>query len=175
LSVPDQRLQPGSPIRVVLQRPLDRRGQREPFRVLVRDDRSQVILEQTVELAPGGTAETTFTIGRPGTFLVTAVDPRGLAVGARSLELGAIEVELANTARTMEPLRQWAALSGGMALPSEDCENAEGLIGRIKERLEQARQAPPRRLPAGMSVWSFLLLAGCLCAEWSLRKRWGLP
>jgi hypothetical protein len=74
----------------------------------------------------------------------------------------------------METLRQWAAISDGLAMKAEDCRDAGDLVGRIKERIEQVRQGIQTRRPIGANAWVLAMVLGCLGGEWALRKRWGL-
>jgi hypothetical protein len=61
-----------------------------------------------------------------------------------------------------------------MAVRSEDCSDAGKLIREIKARAERPRQDVFHCRPVGVNGWLLAVLAGCLCAEWSLRKRWEL-
>ena len=67
LMVPDQRLQPNSQIRLIVQRRPDPRALQQgaqSYRVLVKDEKDQVLADQAVELLPGGTAEVAFPVQR---------------------------------------------------------------------------------------------------------------
>ncbi len=83
--------------------------------------------------------------------------------------------EFQDTARNMEQLRQWASISGGLALRAEDCHGTGDLLSQIKERVEQSHRDRLTRRPAGVNGGVLALLLGCLCGEYVLRKQWSLP
>jgi hypothetical protein len=74
----------------------------------------------------------------------------------------------------MEALRQWAALTDGIALKAEDCADTTELLERIKSRIQQARHRPPQRTPFGVNAWMMALVLGSLSTDWILRKRWNI-
>jgi hypothetical protein len=74
----------------------------------------------------------------------------------------------------MESLRQWAAISDGLAVKAEDCPSGGDLVARIRARIEQVRHGQQVRRPVGLNGWTLALALGCLASEWLLRKRWGL-
>jgi len=175
--VPDQRLQPGSQIRLVVQRRPDPRSPqpaRESYRVLVKDEKDQTVADQAAELPPGGTAEVAFSVQRAGLLTASVADQSRMTVSSRSLEISDAGIELAYTARNMETLRQWASVSNGIAVRCEDCSDARKLVEEIAGRIEQSRRSAPRRTPAGVNGWMLALLVVSLCGEWSLRKKWEL-
>ena len=47
-------------------------------------------------------------------------------------------MEFQRAARNMEGLRQWAGLTGGVAVKAEDCDDAGQLIAQIKAQVEPA-------------------------------------
>jgi uncharacterized membrane protein len=175
--VPDQRMQPGPRIRLtVRRRPDPRTSQAAPqnYRVLVKDEKERPVADQAVELRPGASVEITFPAQRPGLYAASVVDAAQNVLASRSLEISDVSAEFNNTARNMEALRQWAALSDGMAVRCEDCSDAGKLVREIKARAEHPRQDVSHRRPVGVNGWVLALLAGCLCVEWSLRKHWEL-
>ena len=177
LSVPDQRLQPGSQIRLVVQRRPDPRASQqgaENYRVLVKDEKDQALADQAVELLPGGTAEVAFPVQQAGLLTASVLDRSRAAVTSRSLEISDSGSELACTSRNMDSLCQWAAVSGGIALRSEDCGDGGKLVEEIKRRAEQSQRSAARREPVGVNGWVLALLLACVCGEWSLRKKWEL-
>ncbi|MCX7413062.1 MAG: hypothetical protein NTW36_06460 [Planctomycetia bacterium] len=81
------------------------------------------------------------------------------------------DLELANPRANQLLMRQLAeATAGGVRSPEELSEIFEEIKGKPAafETLEQWSYTPWDKWPM------FLLLAGCLCTEWLLRKRWGL-
>ncbi len=175
--VPDQRMQPGPRIRLtVRRRPDPRASQAAPqnYRVLVKDEKERPVADQAVELRPGASVEIAFPAQRPGLYAASVVDAAQGVLASRSLEISDVSAEFNNTARNMEALRQWAALSDGLAVRCEDCSDAGKLVREIKARAERPRQDVSHRRPVGVNGWVLAMLAGCLCAEWSLRKRWEL-
>ena len=81
------------------------------------------------------------------------------------------DLELANPRANPLLMRQLAeATAGGVRSPEElaDIFDEIGSTPAAFETLEQWSYTPWDKWPM------FLLMAGCLCAEWALRKRWGL-
>ena len=81
------------------------------------------------------------------------------------------DLELANPRANQLLMRQLAeATAGGVRSPEELPEIFDEIKGKPAafETLEQWSYTPWDKWPM------FLLLAGCLCTEWLLRKRWGL-
>ena len=81
------------------------------------------------------------------------------------------DLELANPRANQLLMRQLAeATAGGVRSPEELSEIFDEIKGKPAafETLEQWSYTPWDKWPM------FLLLAGCLCTEWLLRKRWGL-
>jgi len=80
----------------------------------------------------------------------------------RSLDIRDVDNELLTTARDMENLRQWANLSGGVAIRSEDCESADQLVDEIKASVERPFLRRPDRRPLGINGW----ILGALRGRW---------
>ena len=127
-----------------------------------------------MELAPARPVELVFRAEKEGVYTVTVLDAQKRAAANRSLEIRDINVELQQTARNMEGLRQWAALSDGVAAKLEDCRDDGGWVKTFLSKIEQIRRNRVLRRPAGVNGWTLALTAGCLGAEWILRKRFGL-
>ncbi len=142
--------------------------------VRVENSRKQVVKEQAVELHAKRPLEFFFHAEEGELFTVSVVDANKNAVGTRPVEIKQINVEYLNTARDMDNLRQWAGLSGRLAVKIEDCREPGELVGRIQERVEEARRNTLVRLPAGINGWMLARVLGSLAAEWLLRKKWGL-
>jgi hypothetical protein len=81
------------------------------------------------------------------------------------------DLELANPRANPLLMRQLAeATGGGVRSPEELADIFDEIGGKPAafETLEQWSYTPWDKWPM------FLLMAGCLCVEWTLRKRWGL-
>jgi hypothetical protein len=177
LRLADQQLQPGTDIRVVLQRrPTSSRaevaGNTHEFRVT--NEAGQTVSKQTVELKPNHSLEVTFRVEEPGLFQITVADRQGGVVATRSSEIRDVDSEFLYTSRNIETLRQWAATSDGVAVGYEDCENLDELLDHLKTRIERPNRPTIVRRPLGINGYVLGVLLGCLSTEWLLRKRWGL-
>jgi hypothetical protein len=176
LRLPDQRLRPGADIRVVVQRRPDPRegSTSKGYRLRVTDDENQIVTEKVLDIGPGQSATATFRVDTPGLLTMSVLDQQGNLETSRSLEIRESDDEFLNTARNMETLRQWASLSGGTAIRSEDHRDVGRLIDEVQASIEQSRQTTVYGAPLGINGWLLCALLGCLGAEWLLRKRWRL-
>jgi hypothetical protein len=177
LRLPDQRIEPGRDIRVLVERRPDPRpgvNVRESYRLQVADAQQQTVADHAIELAPDQSAEVTFRVTVPGLYRASVLDRAEAVVAYRSLDVREVDSELLYTARDMENLRQWANLSGGMASRFEEYGSADQLVDRIKTSQLQPLRRRPVSQPLGINGWMLAVLLGCLCVEWALRKRWGL-
>ena len=109
---------------------------------------------------------------RPGVYRVDTVVTRdGERVGtARDwLLVGGADPELADPWLNEEVLRRTAAAGGGAYVDRERLDDLRALIlsgaGTLVRTVTH---------PLWHNVWMFILLAGILSAEWSLRRRWGM-
>jgi uncharacterized membrane protein len=173
----DQDLAPQRDIKVVLERQPNPRNVTDvarKFLVKVENSNRLVLREERLELAALHPVELKFRAEKPDIYTVTVSDAYKMPLTSRPIEIRDSNVELMQTARDMETLRQWAAISDGLAMKAEDCRDAGDLVGRIKERIEQVRQGIQTRRPIGANAWVLAMVLGCLGGEWALRKRWGL-
>ncbi len=173
----DQNLQPQTDIHLLLEKqpnPKNLTNVNQKFVVRVEDEQKKPILEQTLELAPGRAVDASFRAEKAGLYNVTVQDMAKQPVATRTIEVRDINVEFQNTARDMETLRQWAALSDGLALKAEECDDTGAVIEQIKSKVEQIRRGKAMRQPVGVNGWMMASVLGCLGAEWVLRKKWGL-
>ena len=173
----DQDLHPQMDVQVVLERQPNPKNLTEPTRkffVQVEDSRKTVLHEATVELEPLHPVDFKFRAEKPGIYTINVSDIARVPVATRPVEIRDLNVEFQNTARNMESLQQWAAVSDGLAMKAEDCRDAPDLVSQIKARIEQVRGGKQTRRPLGVNAWVFSLVLGCLVAEWLLRKRWQL-
>lgn len=174
---PDQELRPGTDIRVVVEKRPDPKTPSAGvvgYQVRVEDEQRNAVLEQTVELGSSRAVELSFHPDEAGAYTVSVLNAQGAPLASRTVEVKEINVEFQRAARDMENLRQWAGLSGGLALPAEDCRDAREIVGKLKERIEQKRrEADLPRVPAGVNGWVLAVLLSLLGGEWCLRKNWG--
>jgi hypothetical protein len=78
--------------------------------------------------------------------------------------------EMANISGDEARLRRIAAASGGQLLHLDE-------VDKLPEKLQQAREGQAQfvEYPLWDSPYLFAIVMGCLCAEWAIRKRLGLP
>jgi hypothetical protein len=105
---------------------------------------------------------------------MSVLNRQGDVQAERSVEISDLDEEFLDTARNMETLRQWASLSGGAAVRWEECRPVGSLIDALEAALNRPGRAVAHRVPMGINGWVLGVLLTCLCAEWLLRKRWGL-
>jgi uncharacterized membrane protein len=175
IHIADQDLHPQSDIRIALEQqpnPKNIGTKAQPFVLRVESPQKKLVHEQKMELVPGRPVETQFRANAEGLYTASVSDSRGQAVATRTIEIRDVNVELQNTGRDMETLRQWAAVSEGLALKVEDCRDAGEIVAAIRKKVQEAQHAIQK--PFGMNGWTLVLLLGCLSAEWVLRKRWSL-
>jgi hypothetical protein len=173
----DQDLRPQMDVQVVLEKqpnPKNITDTSHTFAVRIEDGERKVLHEEAVELTQGRPVEMKFRAEKADIYTVTVLDSQKIPIATRPIEIRDVNVELQNTARNMETLRQWAAVSDGLAVTVEECPSAADLVSQIKNKIEQVRREKQMRRPAGMNGWTLGLVAGCLAGEWLLRKRWGL-
>lgn len=178
IDITAQDLRPEQDIQIVLQRQLDAQsmlGANRRFLFQIEDSDKHVIQSESVELANEPQADFRFHPNRAGSYTLNVRDSEKSLVATRVVEIGDVDVELQHTARSIETLNRWAAISDGLAFKAEECPQAVDLVAQIRKKVEQQVSRPhdtPRRV--GLNAWTFTLLLGCLSAEWFLRKRWGL-
>lgn len=173
----DQELHPQMDVQVVVERQPNPRNIADggkKFFVRVEDGQRRVLHEEAVELEPLHPVELKFRAEKPDIYTITALDSLKVPISTRAVEIRDVNVEFQNTARNMETLRQWASVSGGLAMKVEECADAADLVSQIKAKVEQIRRGQQMRRPAAVNGWVLALVAGCLGGEWLLRKRWGL-
>ena len=176
LLLPDQQLESGRPIRVIVRRrPDPRSGSRaERYRLSVSQTEEQNLMEQAVELSAGESIEVAFEATEPGFYRISLQDRSANLLAERSLEIRDLQSEFLRTACDLENLRQWANLSGGAVIRSEDAPTADSLMKQMRANSKQTVQRGSLRRPLGINGWILAVLLGSLCLEWGNRKRWGL-
>ena len=173
----EQELRPQTDVELVLQRQAGASaGQptNDQFLVQIEDGRKSLLREEALELKPFHPVGFRFRAENPDRYTLKVLNGARTVVAERSIEICDTDVELEQTARSMETLRQWAGLTDGLAFKVEECPQATDLVARIKSKVEQVRQSQPAVRTAGMNWWTLSLILGGLSGEWCLRKRWGL-
>ncbi len=173
----DQELRPQMDVQVVLERQPNPKILTEPktkYLVRVEDGQKKLLREETVELETGRPHELKFRAEKPGAYSVAVLDSQKNPLCSRTVEIRDVNVELQNTARNMETLRQWASVSGGLAVKVEDCSKAGDLARDIRDKIESTHRIHETRRPVGINAWMLTLVLFGLGGEWLLRKQWGM-
>jgi uncharacterized membrane protein len=182
---------PQSDVRVSLERqrrPANVAGGPDPFEVRVErvsdvpgteagspaGAAAEPVLTHRVELVPARPVDVSFRADHTGLYRVSVHGAGGRLVALRTIEVRNTNVELVQTARDMEHLRQWAAASNGLALPAEECQTGRALVDRIRRKADDPQRRPQPSRPVGFDAWMLSALLLLLGAEWLLRKAWGL-
>ena len=173
----DQELHPQMDVQVVLEKqpnPRNISDTNRKFFVRVEDTTKNLLQEQAVELEAMHPIDFKFHAEKAGVYTVTVTDALKVPVSSRPIEVRDLNLEFQNTSRSMETLRQWAAVSDGLAFKVEDCPAASDLVAQIKAKVEEVRRGKQMRQAIGINGWMLTLVLGALASEWLLRKRWGL-
>jgi hypothetical protein len=173
----DQELRPQMDVQVVLEKqpnPKNITDTVRKFYVRAEDGHKNLLLEEALELEPLHPVEFTFRVEKPDTYIVTVLDSMKVPVANRPVEIRDVNFEFQDTARNMETLLQWAAVSDGLAVKVEDCRDGSQLVSQIKSKIEQVRKGRQMRKPIGINPVTLGLVLACLGGEWLLRKKWGL-
>ncbi len=173
--LPDQDLIPGATVRVIVERIADptARPVAERYRVRIEDPEKKVVAEPAVELTPGGQTSLEFRAASAGTYRLSVLSgDQPLAFRAVDIREGNLEFD--RPARNMETLRQWASLTGGLAVPAEECRDASVLIETIRKHrtVVDATRNQAQSTPLGAHWVTLLFLLALLGVEWVFRKRW---
>lgn len=175
IQIGDQELRPDADINLTLEKepsPKDAAAaQSTRFTARVQNAQGTNIASNEVELSVGRPVSFSFRAGKAGLYTVGVLDNNKALVATRVIEIRDVNLEYQDSARNMENLEQWASLSDGLALRAEDCGDSLNLASRISRAVEQARNARKTRTPIGVNAWTFLLVLGCLGAEWLYRKK----
>jgi hypothetical protein len=142
------------------------------YTVRVRAPDGGAALEQKTRLVPERPIEVRFRAEREGLYTILVEDGRGVALATQPVEVRDVDREMERTGRDLENLRQWASLSGGLALPEEEIDGVAHLAARIQARIEDGRRRA--RVPVGVDGTVLAGVLAALCGEWALRRRWGL-
>jgi hypothetical protein len=144
------------------------------FFVRIEDSRRKLLQEDAIELEPLHPVEFKFHAEKAGIYHVNITDTMKVPLASRPIEIREVNVEFQNTARNMETLRQWAAVSEGLAFKVEECPAAADLVAQIKTKIEEVRRGKQERRTIGLNGWVLTLLLCALAGEWLLRKKWEL-
>jgi hypothetical protein len=132
----------------------------------------QLVSEQAITLGPEQPMEVAFRVQESGTYTLRVLDSARSPQGTRTLELKDRELEFDSPTRNLGALRQWAGISGGVALAAEDCGDPQQFVDLLHRHSRDMLQQRPQRYPAGMHWTMLTLLLGCLAIDWGMRKRW---
>jgi len=178
IQFPDQEFRPHSEVRALVERrPRPEALAKGPhgssgdgFLVRVKGPKASP-LEQKIDLIPLRPVQIHFRAEDEGIYTLTVENQAGQLL-SEPIEIKDTDKEMERTGRDMENLKQWAALSGGLALAVEECREPGRLLGEIKDRLLKLKKARTR--PAALRGDVLVFVLGCLCGEWLLRRTWGL-
>lgn len=173
----DQELHPGMDVHVTIEKqpsPASLTNSNQTFFVRVLNEAKQVLHEEAIALEPLQPVDFSFYAQKAGDYTVLVTDNLKTPVCTRPIEIREPNIELQNTARNMETLRQWASVSDGLAFKVEDCPDAADLVSRIKGKIQEVRHAKMVRRPIGLNGWTLTLVLAGLCGDWLARKHWGL-
>jgi uncharacterized membrane protein len=177
IQLADQDLHPQMDVQVILEKqpnPKNLTDTNRKFFARVEDSRKRLLQEEAVELEPLHPVDFRFRAEKPDVYTVTVTDPLRVPVSSRPIEIRDMNVEFQNTSRSMETLKQWAAVSDGVAFKVEECPAATDLVAQIKAKIEEIRHGKQVRRIIGVNGWVLTAVLGCLAADWFLRKRWSL-
>jgi uncharacterized membrane protein len=172
----DQELRPGREIEVFLERKagaLEGETNRQ-FLLEVQDRGKHIVYTEGIELPPSQRVSCRFRAQQPDLYTVNVANSARAVIATRPVEIREIDLELERTARNMDALNQWAAVSDGLAFKVEECPQTTDLVARIKEKVEDVRRSQQVRRALGLNGWTLGVILAALSGEWLLRKRWEL-
>ena len=147
---------------------------RRRVRLLVQDSDRRNILDQMIDVETGRQATASLTADSAGILNATLYGAGDQILASREIDVRDAAVELANTSRNMEILRQFAGISGGFAVEAESLTDAPSLLKPYLEPKQPPQVEKNYALPAGINGWILALLLACISLEWIFRKRWNL-
>jgi uncharacterized membrane protein len=177
IELSDQPLYPQQEVGVLLElqtSPQTSSETNKQFLVQALDGRRRVIREESLELEPSRQGEFHFRPPKPDLYTVQVLNAARSVVASRPVEVRETNIELAQTARNMETLQQWASVSDGLAFKVEDCPSPTDLVTQIKAKVQEVKRAQQIRQITGLNWMTLSLVLACLSGEWLLRKRWTL-
>jgi len=174
---------PGDEIQLIIEQPavtastvvpeMEKTGIREA-RLKILDPDQTEILDITVKLESGRPTSKSFIANQPGMYSAILEADDGTLLASRDIQVEEIAAELVSTSRNMELLRQFAAVSGGLAMEAENEAEVSDALKKFLQPQEQNSQQRVSVLPAGMNGWILALLLACLSFDWLCRKRWNM-
>ena len=174
---------PGDEIQLIIEQPavtastvvpeMEKTGIREA-RLKILDPDQTEILDITVKLESGRPTSKSFIANQPGMYSAILEADDGTLLASRDIQVEEIAAELVSTSRNMELLRQFAAVSGGLAMEAENEAEVSDALKKFLQPQEQDSQQRVSVLPAGMNGWILTLLLACLSFDWLCRKRWNM-
>lgn len=175
---PNQDLEPQSDIQTVIELlpdPVFTNKAIRQFTASFRNRQNQTLSEQKINLQPLRPVQFSFRPGKSGLYTISVSDSSKRTLASRSLELRDPNFELQHLARNMDSLRQWASITdGGAAFKFEDFTDARALVKRIRAQVNELSPKLRVSRPLGINSWTLSLITALLCAEWFIRKRFGL-
>ncbi len=168
---------PGDEIELLIERRVAA-GEESPtsrrVRVRIQDPELRDVLDVPIDLEVGRQTTTTFTATTSGTYSATVLGAGDIILTSRKIEVRDMAAELASTSRNMETLRQFAGISGGVAMEAESGDDVASLLKRYLEPDTPPQMEVTYARPAGTNGWTFAILLACISAEWLCRKKWGM-
>ena len=140
----------------------------------VQDPQQRDVLDLPIELETGRQITTTFPVDTSGLFTATLLGAGDRILASCEISVQERTAELASTSRDMETLRQFAGISGGMALEAESSNDVPELLKEYLHPEEPPKVELSYALPAGINAWMLAFLIACISAEWLCRKHWGM-
>jgi hypothetical protein len=148
--------------------------ERHRVRLLVQDAEGQDRLDQMIDIEAGNQATAALTADATGVLTATLYGAGKQILASRDIDVRDAAVELANTSRNMEILRQFAGISGGIAVKAESLTDAPEILQPYLNPQQPPQVEKKHALPAGINGWIMTLLLTCVSLEWICRKRWNL-
>ncbi len=166
---------PGDEIELLIEQPevagSDTKQIQNP-RLIVTGPDQRELLDVVLDLQPGRLATTRFQADTSGMYTASLLGSGDTILASHDIQVRDIAAELVSTARNMELLRQFAAVSGGMAIEAEKSDSLNDFLREFLQQDEQPKSETTYVLPAGMNGWVLAMLLACLSADWLCRKRW---
>lgn len=130
------------------------------------------VLNVAVNIEPGRSTSKRFIANQSGMYSASLQLEDGTILASRDIQVKEVTAELVSTSRRMELLRQFAAVSGGVAMEFEKTDELTDTLRNFLQPEEKLETERTYVLPAGMNGWILALLLACLSLDWLFRKRW---
>ena len=141
-------------------------------RLRVQDPQQREVIDLPIELETGRQTSASFLADDSGVFTATLLGAGDRVLASRLIHVRDMAAELVSTSRNMETLRQFAGISGGLAIEADSGGNVAELLGEYLQREEPPKVEVAYALPAGINGWTLAVLLACISAEWLCRKQW---